>query len=493
MNESDARAALLVRAWETAPAGSLPWSDDDRAWASRTAAQAEGEQAPVDVFVARRARVALQRIAEREPAAGRLARALAWRPWTAWAAAAAALALGVAADAAGASQRINLLAPPLLALLLWNLAVYLAIAARALGAGAGAGPIARVFARAARSGLARLRPRPGAGDASEALARFARDWTAASAALNAARVARALHVAAIAFACGALTGLYLRGLAFEYRAGWESTFLEAGSVAAILGLVLGPASALTGIALPDAAALQAMRFPGPGVVAAPWIHLYAVTTGLVVVLPRLALALRSAVVERRLAADFPIPLDEPYFAALTRSLRGQPTRVLVQPYNLQPSDAARRALQALATRLFGPAARLQMLAPVPYGDEDATGDRLPEGEPPAAAIALLSITATPETETHGRFLAGMAGALAPAVPLIALVDESAFIARFGQDDAATRRLAERRQAWTRMMASGGHALAFVDLERDDPSAIERAAGAALAEAARHRPVAEAGR
>src|SRR5690606_34101339 len=106
MNEADARSTLLVRAWETAPAGAVAWTDEDRAWASRAAARSEGEQAPADAFVAARARLALTRIAEREPAVPRTLRALRWRPWTVWALAAVSLALGLATDALGASRQV---------------------------------------------------------------------------------------------------------------------------------------------------------------------------------------------------------------------------------------------------------------------------------------------------------------------------------------------------------------------------------------------------
>jgi hypothetical protein len=498
MNEADARVTLLVRAWETAPPGSVPWADEDRAWASRSAARAAGEQASDEAYLATRARLALGRITEREPAASRTLRALRWRPWAAWALAAISLVLGVATDAFGASREVNVLAPPLLALMLWNLTVYAAGLLRRVAGRSATGPLARLaaplLARLARLG-ASARPAEGAGSGNaQSLARFAGDWTRASAGLNAARVARALHFSAIAFALGALAGMYLRGLAFEYRAGWESTFLDAEQVRAILGVVLGPASAITGIGLPDAAALQAMRLPGPGAQAAPWIHLYALTVALVVVLPRLALAARELAIERRLAARFPLPLDDPYFTALARSLRGEATTVLVLPCNHRLSPAAQQSLGTLAARLFGPATRTALLDEVAYGDEEAAGERLREAierprapgtEPVAAAavFALLSATATPEPETHGVFVDALAAARPAGVPLLALVDESAFVARFGDDPLAAKRREERRLAWERMLTAHGHVAAFLDLERADPAA-EREVGEALARAAR---------
>ena len=44
MNETEARRTLLVRAFETA-AASPQWDDEDREWATRTAAQVEGDDA----------------------------------------------------------------------------------------------------------------------------------------------------------------------------------------------------------------------------------------------------------------------------------------------------------------------------------------------------------------------------------------------------------------------------------------------------------------
>ena len=70
------------------------------------------------------------------------------------------------------------------------------------------------------------------------------DWARAFSTLTTARLGRVLHVGAIAFALGALASIYLRGLASEYRAGWESRFLGANAVRSVLGAVLGPASAL---------------------------------------------------------------------------------------------------------------------------------------------------------------------------------------------------------------------------------------------------------
>jgi hypothetical protein len=58
-----------------------------------------------------------------------------------------------------------------------------------------------------------------------------------------------------------IAGLYVRGLAFEYRATWESTFLDATTVHWLLAGLLAPGSMLTGIATPGAAHLESIRAP----------------------------------------------------------------------------------------------------------------------------------------------------------------------------------------------------------------------------------------
>ena len=63
---------------------------------------------------------------------------------------------------------------------------------------------------------------------------------------------------------------------------------------------------------------------GPGSAgenAAPWIHLYAATILLLVILPRLVLAGAASYRVRRFAQHFPIPLDHGYFLRLLQAWR----------------------------------------------------------------------------------------------------------------------------------------------------------------------------
>jgi hypothetical protein len=476
MNEAAARETALVRAIETPDAGRAVWSDEDRTWATRAAGEVTGADAAPDAFVARRASLALERLRPRHPAFARALRAVTWRSWIVPTLAVVAFALGILADQLGPTKRVNVLAFPLLVLLAWNVVVYLLIAVRGVwglvsARGRELGPLARAVAR-----LGRAVPRePTVQDAavSTVLGIFFTEWARASAPLAAARVGRSLHTAAFALALGAIAGMYVRGLVLEYRAGWESTFISAETVHALLAFVLGPASALTGIAIADAPRLEAMHLGtgGAGENAAPWIHLYAATVALVVLVPRLLLGMGTWLGERRLAGHFPVALDDPYFARLTRQLRREPARVRVVPYSYQLAPQAVLGLQAIAARLFGPHAEVSVAPGISWGGEDA----LPEGLVPAGPHALVaivfSLAATPEAENHGAFLAAVTALAGPAAPVVAIVDESGFRKRFAQEP---RRLDERRAAWRELLAGRGREPVFADLDAPDHAAVDAA-------------------
>ncbi len=473
MNESAARRAVLVRAFERVPASDA-WSEDDRAWASRAAAQVEGENAAAEAFIARRATLATERLAERDKRVPKLLASVEWPAWIGWVIPALALAAGAAADSIGAGQRVNLLAPPLLATLAWNLLVYAAILVRGLWSlfdrrARGLGPIGRLLARLAH--VTGSVPRR----AGKVAADFARDWATAGSTLTWARIGRVLHASAAAFAVGAVAALYVRGIAFEYRAGWESTFLGAPAVHWLLGTVLGPASAITGIALPDADGYEQLRFAaGGGVNAAPWLHLYAVTLGLAVVLPRLLLALGDRWLEARLAARFPLPLDEPYYRALLAALREVPMTVRVAPYGAEISPQATLNLNALVTHAFGARTAVSVAPTVAFGGEDDIDARQVAGD--ALLLApLFALTATPEAENQGVFIDRLRAAAGQA-KLVVLIDEAAFRRQFGNDSP---RLGERRDLWRRFSAERRVPAVFVDLDQGTEPAAGKALRAAV--------------
>ena len=488
MNEARAREATLLQAFETALPASPSWSDDDRRWASRLALQDTVAATTSDDFIACRTRHAMQRLAPREPA---LAHALARRLWRLrWVGAvvAAAFTVGVLADSIGSSQRINLLAPPLWGVVGWNLVVYGLLLGHAFAHAFRRGPAApgvlsRFAQRVGRrlSGSASAGSMGGvAGGSAKAMQVFASLWSQRSAGLAALRGATLLHAAAAALALGLIAGLYARGLVLDYRAAWESTFLSAGSAQALLSMLLGPASAWSGIALPDAAGFAALRAAhgdaAIGAPAGPWIHLWALTLLLAVVLPRSGLAAWGALRARHLARQLALPLGEPYFQALLRERHGNVANVHVLPYAQTPAPQAVLGLRALLAAALGDGLTLQVSPTLAFGAEDEAAAWPVLAADTTLAVALFDMAATPEAENHGAFIRGLAQRTPPGVTTLALIDEASFAARF-QGDAV--RLEQRRAAWRALLGSLHCALAFADLQSTDTGPAQRELRATL--------------
>jgi len=471
MDERSALDVTAVRVIETDEAARVNWSDDDRAWASRAAAEVVGERASPAAFLGRRAALALERLGEHDPRFVRAVRGLRWRGWIGVAVIAGAFLAGVGVDRIGGAQTINLLAPPVFLLLAWNLAVYGALAAAPLFArrrDGAPGPLRGVLVAwggGHRPSIARGRFR----ERASRMASIAAAWSALSARLYAARAARILHFAAAALALGVIAGMYVRGLAFEYRATWESTFLDADRVRMLLAIALAPGAALTGVAVPDVARIAAIRAPAAEN-AALWLHLIAATVAAVVVVPRLALGLVAAWIERRRRRRLPVPLADPYFQRLLRGFRGGAERVRVTPYSFTVPAASLAGLEAVVSRAFGGGATLVVEAPVAYGDEARA-----EGAEGERRIALFNAAATPERDVHGAFAAALAGRAAS--PALALVDEAAFRARA---DGQAARLEARRASWRDALSAARVTPVFVDLSAPDLAAAERALDAVLA-------------
>lgn len=357
---------------------------------------------------------------------------------------AAAFFLGLAGVGLGSAGELNVLTPPLLGLLGWQLVIFALLILRAIGGRAQGLSVptlpAAVATRLARN-LAALEE--------GAAQRLARAWFETARIPVAARWAATLHLGAAAIALGAIAGLYLDGLATAYLARWESTFLDAGQVGALARLVLGPASLLTGIPLPDAAGFA--RIEGTGVPAAPWIHLWATTLACGAVLPRAALA---AVALRRGLA--PLPPDGAA-AQSARPARGRRLAVLVQPLGYRPAARSHERLaEALAGRL-GAYVVADRREPLRW---DAEPPAPPDGDVdlPEERVLMVNAAQTPEEEVHGPLLDGFARAGTGSGTLLVAVDTAAYAAG---DDRRRSRVA----AWTRLARAHGAEVLVLEGDR----------------------------
>src|SRR6185369_13583318 len=166
------------------------------------------------------------------------------------------------------------------------------------------------------------------------------------------------------------------------------------------------------------------------------------TLVLVVLLPRVLLALVAQARGRWRAARFPMPLEQPYYQRLARLQRGGAAQVVVFPYGSAVSPQATLGLRALLADAFGPRVALEVAPGVAFGAEEDAPLAVPPGT--SHAIALFDLSATPESENQGRFLRRLAAALPAGAALAVLLDESQFARRFA---GLAERLAQRREAW----------------------------------------------
>jgi hypothetical protein len=510
MREHALRSILLIKAVEDADRDGTLLPAADRVAATRDSARGQNEVTAASTgahsqdgplpgraqrLLATRAQLLHTRLAARFPVVDSVL-ALARGPW--WAGAlllVLSFATGVSLAALDGSRRINVLAFPLLGLVLWNLFVYLAVVIRWIRALARRTPRHSPIARfLAQSGVARVRRlitksavfnTPLAG----AFGRFLKEWYEATRPLLVARATRLLHLCAAALGIGLVAGLYLRGIALDYQAGWESTFLTADQVRAVLDVAYGPASRLTRIPIPDPAHLAAIRWEDGrgGENAAPWIHLLAATVLLFILLPRVALALATTLVVWRRSFSAPVPPSlVPYFRSVFSTVTGVTGRgiVALMPYAYEPSAGVSSALQRLLPTALGENLAVDVRAPIRYGDEDDFLQHLTErGGAIADAIALLfSLAATPEDQNHGHVIAGVRDWLARAqrqAQLLVLIDERPYAARMSGEAGFAQRLAERRGAWEGFVAARGLRPCFLDFADEstttsvDTGAVER--------------------
>lgn len=463
MNEQLARDVVLVKAIETTDQKHEILSDDDRRYANRTARELAQWQASEtksaatsDHFLQQRSEQIIKKLAQRHPAFAAFARRRTGLHGIAWLLPLLALVLGAGLDRITDPHRVDLLSAPLLAIVAWNLLVYVVMLVWLCIPKAGVTRVRAAWIRRLSVGPSAL-PRKLPHALSAALFAFMAEWSQLSARLNAARLSRTIHLSAAMFALGALASLYARGVMAQYGAGWESTFLDASQVHQLLSLLFWPALAvfpLQGFTLAD---VQALHFASGGAATAGagarWVHLYAATLALLVVLPRLVLASFAALRASWLARRFPLDVTQPYFRQLSDVAGGEPGVLRVLPYSFTLDEARAKGLEAVAVNLLGERARVRLAPTVAYGSDAAV---VADDGPATLTAVLFNLAATPEKENHGAFLAAVARA---GGALTALLDDSAFRAR----TADTQRVRERIELWREFCIFHGAEPTVVDL------------------------------
>jgi hypothetical protein len=125
------------------------------------------------------------------------------------------------------------------------------------------------------------------------------------------------------------------------------------------------------------------------------------------------------------------------------------------------TPAEHEALRTWLQPLLGETMQWQVMPVRPYGSEDEVALQQSLVGRPTLLLARFDLSATPETEVHGRWLHAlqMATRQAGAPRGVLVVEESSFVQRFGQ--TAPERIAQRRAAWQALATDVGMGLLAV--------------------------------
>src|SRR4029077_13167088 len=176
------------------------------------------------------------------------------------------------------------------------------------------------------------------------VSRFSINWYGVAGPLVVGRGEVILHLGALFLAIGAVAGMYFQGLFQGYQAIWSSTFITGEpSVVAFVHFLFGPSlfvADLLGLGL--ASEIDVARLLSPqGDKAAAWIHLFAITVLLIILIPRAALAAWQWRNIKRRRSDIGLRLD-PYYGEVIEA----PVRALIEK---EVANGAKQFSEAVAS------------------------------------------------------------------------------------------------------------------------------------------------
>jgi hypothetical protein len=332
LDEASARQLVLVRAIEDVDTQGKLLSDVEREQLEREAlaSSRQGAAGSVDFtqYLLQRARRMLAAVENRNPRVAALQEGEPWRGWLMAGLPLAAVVLGAAIDRVDNPQQVNMLSPPLLGVLAWNLAMYVLLVVTPLLPGRWAQHLPLAHVQRWLSGV------PGRGRRtgrlrSDVLARFHEQWVRAAGAQQWLWWKQLLHLAAAGWALGLAFSIVLGGVVREYRVGWESTLLDVHQVHAFLSVLFAPVVALLPFDAFSVEDLRRMAFRSGAAIGVDesrrWVWMYIALLAIVVVVPRLLLAGLSAWQRRRRGRSIRIDLRDPYYVEVLA--RVSPARV----------------------------------------------------------------------------------------------------------------------------------------------------------------------
>jgi Protein of unknown function (DUF2868) len=360
-----------------------------------------------------------------------------------------AVILGYAVSGLGQEAEFNLLALPLVGVLAWNALIMLAALVLELKS-AGRSPMLEWLATRVTPSAA---DRNGEGDVPTGMTvdqRFSQLAEAPALERWQRRFRAWLHIGAAMLALGSIIGLYAHGWSKEYRAVWESTLLSDAQAQGFFGTLFKPASSALKLPLPLERLPEMHRTQGrvtSSAPALPWIHLYAGTLLLLVITPRLLLALFSvwrahAIMLKRMRS-----LGwQTYLIRTLRSVEGGQEVITVLIHATDATPTHREVWTRGVRDRFGRMIETEMIH-VPLGEED---DFVADWKPAHPRVFIVfNLATTPELEVQRRFVLDVKQVLTSRqrdAELIVLLDATSIGNRWSPD-----KMAGREKLWTEML------------------------------------------
>ena len=364
--------------------------------------------------------------------------------------------IGAFADRWSADGRIiNLLSPPILGILVWNIAIYVALIGRAMFRLVSSGQKEnRSISHVPRTWIEAVIRKSAAFKLTRLGRSFAAEMLVMLEPQIRAMATRAFHLAAAAFAAGMLASITVRGIGTAYVVGWESTWFanDPAQMATLLKALYGWLPALSSAPDLSNTAVASMNLATGGAAAdpAPWLLALMSLLFVVVILPRLLFA---GFLTQRIAANrrtVKLSLDDPYYDAIFETLTPpEQAAVLYLDASLDSSLTAAPERLTAALRESGVARPLCALIdnaeriPCSIWEDNPTERFFARSGRPA--FLWLDATATPEAEVHGAALQCLADTATPEKARL-LLDLTTLSQRFG---ATADNVRMRRTLWTR--------------------------------------------
>ena len=206
MNEHEALQVVLVKSFETQGTDRQLLSDAQRRHATLAALDTVGAHGAAEAFVAARAQVAMDSVTAQAPVTEKLLAADGWHATQLLLAIGIGLLLGITADVFGSGRELNLLAPHVWLVIVWNAAVYFALCTGLFRgeprwASARSGWLANAARGITNFWYRRLHQHASSSTPQAlALADFSGEWTRTSLPLATTRLVTLLHTASAAVA-----------------------------------------------------------------------------------------------------------------------------------------------------------------------------------------------------------------------------------------------------------------------------------------------------